>query len=77
MTTETLLNERKKELDKSKHDFKLIAIKYQQIKSKLVRNSKLYCSKVTVFLKCIDDFLCSNHTSVLYKTRLVCEDCDQ
>jgi len=36
MTIETLLDERKKELDKSNHDLKLIAVKYQEVKSKLV-----------------------------------------
>jgi len=37
MTTETLLDEKKKELDKSSHDFKLVAVKYQEVNSKLVR----------------------------------------
>ena len=58
MTTETLLDERKKELDKSIHDLKLVAIKYQEVKSKLVCNSTLNCSMVNihaVFLKCIDN----------------------
>ena len=36
MTTETLLDETKKELDKSKHDFKLAAVKYQGVRSELV-----------------------------------------
>ena len=36
MSTETLLDERKKELDKSKHDLKLVAVKYQEVKSNLV-----------------------------------------
>ena len=36
MTTETLLDERIKELDKSKRDLKLVAVKYQEVKSNLV-----------------------------------------
>ena len=36
MTTETLLDKRFKELDKSKCDLKLVAVKYQEMKSNLV-----------------------------------------
>jgi len=39
MTTETLLDEKKKELDKSKYDLKLVAVKYQEVNSKSVRTS--------------------------------------
>jgi len=38
MTKQKLLEERKKELDKSKQDLKLVSIKYQEVKSKLVCN---------------------------------------
>ena len=42
MTTETLLDERTKKLDKSKHDLKLVAVKYQEVKSKLVCDVAVY-----------------------------------
>ena len=48
MTTETLLNERIKELEKSKHDLKLVSIKYQEVKSKLVCVCCKMCSHVPV-----------------------------
>jgi len=39
MTIQKLLEERTKELDELKHDLKLVAIKYQEVKSKLVCTS--------------------------------------
>ena len=48
MTTETLLDKRKKELDKLKRDFKLVAVKYQEVNSNLVRVYVCKCDQILI-----------------------------
>ena len=50
MTTETLLDKRKKELDKLKRDFKLAAVKYQEVKSNLVCVYVCKCDQILIIL---------------------------
>ena len=56
MTTETLLDERIKEMNKSKRDLKLVAVKYQEVKSNLV--CMYICDPVLPWM--------DNHTNTLH-----------